>query len=35
MNQYKLQYDYLLCFLDMYEGSPSFAKARKISEEYT
>jgi hypothetical protein len=29
-NQHRLQFDYIQCFIDMYRGYPSFAKARKI-----
>lgn len=31
---YKLQFDYIQCFLDMYEGFPNFGKARKIVQDY-
>lgn len=34
-NRFKIQYDYIDCFLDMYEGASSDYKvARKISAEY-
>lgn len=33
-NAHRLQADYFECFLDMYQGYPSFVKARKISSLY-
>ena len=32
--QQEIQFDYIECFLDMYEGYPSFSKARSISQKY-
>ena len=32
--EHQLQFDYIECFIDMYKGYPTFAKARKIAQKY-
>lgn len=32
---HEIQYDYMACFIDMYQGYPSFNEARKLCEKYS
>lgn len=34
IKNHQIQFDYIQCFIDMYEGYPNFSIARKISEKY-